>query len=615
MKARKNYLLLLAAFFWTLALPIFAQQNNTWLQPLYYTAKKGENLKVVAKKYRLKEKTLVSRNRIAANYIFTRQQKVLVGYIVVPANQTSNPPEDAFLVDDETKKMYQPVDEDFLADSVKISAKEFAALTLPAEVVVAPAPTTTMDDDFPTTPPAPKSSGKTAPVKETPAYRKDKYTPSDIPVDTSGKSLTATDLAGYEEEEDPTINNITPDESELRTRKETDLIDQITRLEIGEEDSVVEYDFFDGPWLWAKYKYNTQPTIIQRGFIVLTFFTFCNLILFIVIISSRIYKNYVALRTKRLQEVYEPLLANLIFGEYDTEDRRAMIVRRIKKRYLVNEFNNEVFLQELLNLHKNFSGDVCDHIRQLYIEFGLVKYSMRKLKAFPWDIKIKGIRELTQMDIKDAYDEIFKYVDSKNSILRLETLLSLIQLSESDPLKFLSNTKANMTGWQQVNILAILSILNTDDLPDFKRWLNSPNSSVSLFTIRMINHFKQIGSVNSIVPMLDDPRESVREEVVNTIGNLELYGFADQLIEVYHREHDRLKIKILQVMVKISDDDQIPFFKQEMFNPNFAIAVNACIALAKIGPSGRKELSELLEDADERTTVIIKHALDKRIVN
>lgn len=614
MKARNNYyLLLLAVFFWTLALPLFAQENNTWLQPLYYTAKKGENLKVVAKKYRLKEKTLVSRNRIAPTYIFTRQHKVLIGYIVVPANQTSNPPEDAFLVDEETKKMYQPVAEGFLADSVKISAKEFALLTMPAEEIVTPA--TTTQDDFPTSPPRPKSSGQTAPVKETPVYRKDKYTPSDIPVDTSGKSLTAADLAGYEEEEDPTINNITPDDSELRSRKESNLIDQITRLEIGEEDSLEEHTFFDGPWLWAKYKYNKQPTIIQRGFIVLTFFTFCNIILFIVIISSRIYKNYVALRTKRLQEVYEPLLANLIFGEYDTEDRRAMIVRRIKKRYLVNEFNNEVFMQELLNLHKNFSGDVCDHIRQLYIEFGLVKYSMRKLKAFPWDIKIKGIRELTQMDIKDAYDEIFKYVDSKNSILRLETLLSLIQLSESDPLKFLSNTKANMTGWQQVNILAILSILNTDDLPDFKRWLNSPNSSVSLFTIRMINHFKQIGSVNSIVPMLDDPRESVREEVVNTIGNLELYGFADQLIEVYHREHDRLKIKILQVMVKISDDDQIPFFKQEMFNPNFSIALNACIALAKIGTSGRKELTELLTDADERTTVIIKHALDKRIVN
>ena len=569
---------------------------------------------MVAKEYRLKETIMATRNRIAAKHIFTRHKKVLIGYIVVPANQISHPPEDAFLVDEETKKMYQPVAEGFLSDSVKISARDFAALTIPAEETFTPA-TTTVQDDFPTTPPAPKSTGQTKSSQEASGYRKDQYTPSDIPVDTSGKSISAADLAGYEQEEDPTINNITPDNSELRGRNENNLIDQITRLELGEEDSLAEHTFFDGPWLWAKYNYNKQPIIIQRGFIVLTFFTFCNIILFIVIISSRIYKNYVALRTKRLQEVYEPLLANLIFGEYDTEDRRAMIVRRIKKRYLVNEFNNEIFLQELLNLHKNFSGDVCDHIRQLYIEFGLVKYSMRKLKAFPWDVKIKGIRELTQMDIKDSYDDIFKYVDSKNSILRLETLLSLIQLSESDPLKFLSNTKANMTGWQQVNILAILSIQNTDDLPDFKRWLNSPNSSVSLFTIRMINHFKQIGSVNSIVPMLDDPRESVREEVVSTIGNLELYGFADQLMEVYQREHDRLKIKILQVMMKISDDDQIPFFKQEMFNPNFAIALNACIALAKIGRKGRDELTGLLADADERTTLIIKHALDKRIVN
>lgn len=586
---------------------VFAQQPDSWLQPLYYTAKKGENLKVVAKKFRLKERTLVSRNRIAADYIFIKPTKILIGYTVLPDELKNNPPEDAFVVDEETKKLYQPVAPGFLADSVKITPRQFAELTAHTVAVDAAAP---VEDDFPV---------KTAPTVSkpaAPAYRKDKYTPKDIPVDTSGKAFTAKDITGYEEEEvDPTINNITPEDKANRSRQDAELLEQITRLELGEDSIAAETEFFEDPWLWAKFKYNNQPTIIQRGFIVLAFFTICNIILFIVIISSRVYKNYVALRTKRLQEVYEPLLANLIFGEYDTEDRRAMIVRRIKKRYLVNEFNNEVFLQELLNLHKNFSGDICDHIRSLYMEFGLVKYSMRKLKAFPWDVKIKGIRELTQMDIKDAYDEIFKYVDSKNAILRLETLLSLIQLSESDPLKFLSNTKSNMTGWQQVNILAILSVLNTDDLPDFKRWLNSPNNSVSLFTIRMINHFKQIGSINSIIPMLDDPREAVREEVVNTIGNLELYGFADELIKVYYREHDRLKIKILQVMVKVSDDDQIPFFKQEMFNPNFAIALNACIALAKIGRKGKEELQSLLEDADERTTIIIKHALDQRIVN
>jgi hypothetical protein len=578
-----------------------AQQPDIWLQPLYYTAKKGENLKVVAKKYRLPERTLVSRNRIAADYIFSSPRKILIGYTIVPQELKGNPPEDAFVVDEETKKLYQPVGPGFLADSVKITPAQFAALTATtsaisqAEEVIIPSRT---------------------PIQKPEVTRTEKQpnTKQTIPSDTVNKVLKAEDIARFEEE-DPTINNITPDESSKRSRQEAELLEQMTRLEIGEDTLAAEVEFFEAPWLWTKYKYNNQPSIIQRGFIVLAFFSLCNIILFIVIISSRIYKNYVALRTKRLQEVYEPLLANLIFGEYDTEDRRAMIVRRIKKRYLVNEFNNEVFLQELLNLHKNFTGDICDYIRSLYIEFGLVKYSMRKLKAFPWDVKIKGIRELTQMDIKDAYDDIFKYVDSKNSILRLETLLSLIQLSESDPLKFLSNTKSNMTGWQQVNILAILSVLNTDDLPDFKRWLNSPNNSVALFTIRLINHFKQIGSVNSIIPMLDDPREAVREEVVNTLGNLELYGFADELIKVYHREHDRLKIKILQVMVKISDDDQIPFFKQEMFNPNFAIALNACIALAKIGRKGKEELQSLLEDADERTAIIIKHALDQRIVN
>lgn len=574
------------------------------LKPVYYLAPAGENIRVVAKKYKLSERTLASRNRIPAYKLFKKPTPVIIGYSMVAANELSNPPENAFIVDEETAKIYSIIPENFIADSVSISPSLFAKLIIQPEEVISPAPETTPEpatpemkekettSSAPSANPSPPTAGE---IAATPTDDKGDFAP-----DTTDDS-------------DPTINNISPNKQ--AGTMESYFADRVREIEESAIDSANQkIEFFESPSGWFAQTYREQPTIIQRGLIILCFFIFGNISLFIVIISSRIYKSYVEIRKKRLIEVYEPLLANLLFGEYDTEDRRMHVVRRIKKRYLVNEFNNEVFLQELLNLHKNFSGDVCDDIRNLYLEFNLLKFSMRKLKAFPWDVKIKGIRELTQMDIKDAYDEIFKFVDSKNPILRLETLLSLIQLSESDPLKFLSNTKAKMTGWQQVNILAILSILNTDDLPDFKRWLNSPNDSVSLFTIRMINHFKQIGSVNAIIPMLEDPREEIREAIIDTIGNLELYGFADQLIETFGKEQDRLKVKILQVMTKISDDDQIPFFKQELFSPNFAIALNSAIALVKTGPKGKNDLTLLLESADERSSKIIKHALDKRIV-
>lgn len=578
--------------------------KEVMLQPVYYHAPAGENIRVVAKKYKLSERTLASRNRIPAHKLFQKTTPIIIGYSMVPPAELSNPPENAFIVDVETAKIYSIVSQNFLADSVSISPSLFAKLTIQPEEITAPAPETIQE--------SPNQEAKEKEIASPAA-------PAITTPPTAGElAKTITDDKGdfapdSIDDSDPTINNISP--SNQAGTMESYFADRVREIEESVIDSSnIQVEFFESPAGWFAQTYRQQPTIIQRGLIILCFFIFGNITLFIVIISSRVYKSYVELRKKRLIEVYEPLLANLLFGEYDTEDRRMHVVRRIKKRYLVNEFNNEIFLQELLNLHKNFSGDVCDEIRNLYLEFNLLKFSMRKLKAFPWDVKIKGIRELTQMDIKDAYDEIFKFVDSKNPILRLETLLSLIQLSESDPLKFLSNTKAKMTGWQQVNILAILSILNTDDLPDFKRWLNSPNDSVSLFTIRMINHFKQIGSVNAVIPLLEDPREEIREAIIDTIGNLELYGFADQLIDTFGKEQDRLKVKILQVMTKISDDDQILFFKQELFNPNFAIALNSAVALVKTGPKGKNDLNLLLQSADERSSKIIKHALDKRIV-
>ncbi|MCC6683900.1 MAG: hypothetical protein IT247_02400, partial [Bacteroidia bacterium] len=113
------------------------------LKPVYYLAPAGENIRVVAKKYKLSERTLASRNRIPAYKLFKKTTPVIIGYSMVSANELSNPPENAFIVDEETAKIYSIVPENFIADSVSISPSLFAKLVIQPEEVITPAPETT----------------------------------------------------------------------------------------------------------------------------------------------------------------------------------------------------------------------------------------------------------------------------------------------------------------------------------------------------------------------------------------------------------------------------------------------------------------------------------------
>lgn len=90
-------------------------------------------------------------------------------------------------------------------------------------------------------------------------------------------------------------------------------------------------------------------------------------------------------------------------------------------------------------------GELAESIDKLYIELGLVYYSLNKLKNRKWDVVAKAITELTQFQVKGIQDIVMKKVNHPKKEVRKEIQLYLVQLFSFQGLDFLSVLKTPLS--------------------------------------------------------------------------------------------------------------------------------------------------------------------------
>lgn len=191
-------------------------------------------------------------------------------------------------------------------------------------------------------------------------------------------------------------------------------------------------------------------------------------------------------------------------------------------RYLVNEstMRKEVMLEQLMELHKNITGDIEKKIRELYNESDLKHYSFQKLKNKNWNIKVHGIRELTEMKVLDAIIEIARYINHKHPILHTEAQMAVTRLSPDKDLSFLNHLTTRLTLWEQMHILNAIEEKGYEFVPDFSQWLESANYSVVLFAINMIAYYKQDRALVPLTKLMGHKDPNVRIAAIKTLGSL-----------------------------------------------------------------------------------------------
>ncbi len=378
-------------------------------------------------------------------------------------------------------------------------------------------------------------------------------------------------------------------------------------------------NFFETFFDYIKETYTERllyfPSNIRVSLLIILFCVVATLELYLYMAFRRLRQANEKLKFEKWQEYISNMLANLIiFDESDkTEDIVGHFYPKMKKLPLRNPIVNKLLISEMLVYHKNFTGKIEEVLSILYRKLGLDQKSKQKINNRNWEIKIEGIREASEMGISEIASEIIKYTDDENALLRMEAQAAYIKLSENDPFHFLDRAQERILDWHQVVLFEIITKNKKLSIPSFSKWLHSPNDTVVLLCLKLVEHFMQFDAAEEVERLLKHHNSRIVKKSVEIIGKLELSDAEEHMFEVYFDQPEEIKLEILNALGKISSGNYNDFLSSRIYSNHIRIKREALYAIKRDPEKGESRLRELYHQTTLENQALIGHVLDNRI--
>lgn len=342
------------------------------------------------------------------------------------------------------------------------------------------------------------------------------------------------------------------------------------------------------------------------GFIIAT------IIILMQAVFSRKRKNRNDQKTSELNKKFHDFLSELASGNYENKVLELMAADRnttlaLSKEDISKPFNRTTLLKELLSLHQDIAGESAHKLRETYLTLGFKEESLSKLKKRSWVKRVEGIQELSKMDIKDGYHDLFKLVNDKHPLVRLEAILSRIKL-DREPLSFLLELKKDLTDWEQLRIHGMFRKFHMEDVPSFIPFIYHPLDSVQLFAIKMCALFNQVAAEKELLSLLGSHDCLLNRTILQSLRTLGSELSVQKVHEQFSRSDEAIKIEIIHTLEGISGEDALGFFADQLNPETYDVQLEAAKALANLGEKGKKRLDEELDTLTVEVQQIIKHA-------
>lgn len=393
---------------------------------------------------------------------------------------------------------------------------------------------------------------------------------------------------------------VRPDEAEV-------LVETEPEAEVKEEVQTPPDFLFikgDSPLL-KKINYYGKSYSLVYGLILSIIISIASMIILLVfILFNRIRIEKRERLRQELSEEYQSLIVDYLYYDISPEKFREIAS---------DKYRRQVLIDQMIDVGINLKGETSQKLNALYRELGLHLDSIRRAYDFRWHKKIKGFRELSFMNIKDANPEIYKALNSPNEILRMEAQIALVRLSDKEPFEFLSHLTKPFSLWEQITLHQLI-IQHNIPVPLFKKWLNSTNPTVVMFALRMIREFKQYDAEYAVRQTLLYDSPAVRQLAVQVAGDLKMRSTLDTMKRIYKEQDYNTCLEIIRAMGKMPDPSYLGFLKLVLDKEDdVQIQIEAVKAIENNGEEGIRELVKLMKSEYKNYNIIIRHVLDRRI--
>jgi len=361
----------------------------------------------------------------------------------------------------------------------------------------------------------------------------------------------------------------------------------------------------DSPWL-KRINYFGKSFALVNALIITIFISIGTmLILLVVILLNRTRMEKEEDLKQYLAETYQGMIIDYLFTGSSPDRFRSIASDTYRRQALIDQ---------MIDVSVNLKGDAEEKLCGLYLYLGLDRDSINRANDYRWHKKIKGFRELAFMNIKDANNSIYKALNSKNDILRMEAQIALVRLSDEDPFSFLFQLIRPFSLWEQITLHELI-IQHDLPVPEFKKYLKASNPTVVMFALRMIREFKQKDAEDDVKDTLEHSSPEVRRLAVQVAGDLEMRSSLEVMKRMYKSQDYNTCLEIIRAMARMPDPSLMGFLKLVLDKEDdVQLQIEATKAIENNGEEGVKTLVKLMKSEYKNYNIIVRHVLDRRIL-
>lgn len=304
------------------------------------------------------------------------------------------------------------------------------------------------------------------------------------------------------------------------------------------------------------------------------------------VIRNNINSNNHRRKDKKIE--FSPMINEFLFYEDSNtkEEKMNYLNLKVQIRELIkNNFDRNVLTEVLLDLRKDLSGESQSVLIELYKDLGLHHDAYKKMGSRKWQVVSSGIVELTTMEVDESYGLIIKFINHRQSTIRKQAEIAVVNLREEGIKYFLDNTKFKIAEWQQLKLLDVLRHKPNYTPPQFALWLTSTNTHVVLFSLRLIKYYSQNGAEQSIITLLKHKNRDIQAEAIECIKDFHFVSALITLKLVYSKASNDIKIAILDAIGELGTKAEASFLENlHLTERNFNIKSKVIGTLNKIDP-------------------------------
>jgi hypothetical protein len=315
-------------------------------------------------------------------------------------------------------------------------------------------------------------------------------------------------------------------------------------------------------------------------------------ILVVLVITITLYLKYLRGTLRRnekskhkLEKEFETSVITYLYaGEADSEeissDQQTIIDDLKKGTY--KAYRKDILIATMLKLKYEISGETAESINKLYIQTGLLDYTLSKIKSKKWNLIAKGIRELTLFEVKEVQHLVKEHINHPKSEVRSEMQLYLVNLFHFKGLDYLNEIKTPISEWDQIQLLEVLQSFKIQEINDINSWLKSSNESVVLFSLKLAKIYNQYGAKDELIALLQHPNLYVRVEVIHVISHLNIMEAKLDLKANFSTLDLEEQIAFFTMMEETYESTDKPFILDNILNQNFEIKFSALKILKEL---------------------------------